>query len=224
MPIPLVKQAMEQSRGREPVVKAMALLRGARVLAAVDREAAKEAFGEGCALAERLALDPHELESVLCEAVELGASVDPMAAVALFRGLPRGRREFLRDATGRRLTQTLARCGAFETAVELLEDLSCPATGAGIVVQNAPDLALQRRAMAAARERWRLRPQHGRTLPNTSFSGSFRSIGESWRRRIDRVGWRKFCRRLRRNPIRRSMPGSVRWNCVPCATCACSKS
>jgi len=143
------------------VVAAMALLHGARVLAAVDREGAKLLYAEGCAALEGLALTGHARGLVPWEAVRLGATVDPIAALALFRRLPAGGPDFHSGSTGRLLVQSLAQTGEFETAVELLEDLNCPSGGAGIVVHLAPDIALQRRAMSSARKRWRMARQPG---------------------------------------------------------------
>ena len=133
----------------------MVLLHGARGLAAVDPEAARKAFAEGLALAEALELDPRVLTVVLCEAVQLGAGADPEAAVALFRRIPSGSPDLHRSSAGQRLVDSLARSGQVEAAVELLEDLSLPAGGAMQVLQLTSDRALQRRALAAARERWR---------------------------------------------------------------------
>jgi hypothetical protein len=147
----LVQDAIRQSRGREPVVTAMVLLHGARVLTAVDSEAAKRAFAEGRRMAESR---DYSSRPVALEAVRLGAGVDPMEAVALFRRLP-GRDKIMRESIGRDLVRSLAQDGLFETAVELLEDGSRPVGGAQFVVDLCPDPELQRRAMAAARQRSR---------------------------------------------------------------------
>src|SRR5437868_4376865 len=111
MPTSLVKRGIEQSRDREPIVKAMTLLYGARVLAALDREAAKQAFSEGIAVAEGLPLDTRYLALVLEEAVRLGATADPLAAVALFRRLPPGDPVMGRSSTATMLVQSLAQSG-----------------------------------------------------------------------------------------------------------------
>ena len=167
MPGDLVKQAIEQSRSREPIVTAMALLHGARVLAAVDREAAKAAFAEGRAMAEELPPDGRYRDFVHWEAARLGAGADPAAAVALFCRLQQPFFDIHRRTVGCQLVQSLAESGEFEIAVELLEDLSCPAGGAAAVVSRTPSVELKRRAMAAARARWRLHDdpfRHGEDL------------------------------------------------------------
>ena len=87
MPVNVVRRAIEQSGNREPLVRAMALLCGARVLAAADTELAKGAFDEGVKIAEGLPLDVRHRELVLEEAVRLGTTADPLSAVALFRRL-----------------------------------------------------------------------------------------------------------------------------------------
>ena len=53
------------------------------------------------------------------------------------------------------LVQSLAQRGDLEAAVRLLEDLDYEVGGAPAVVHFASDPRLQRRAMSAARERWR---------------------------------------------------------------------
>src|SRR5438552_991841 len=122
MPASLVKRAIEQSGDCAPPVQAMALLYGARVLASVDKEAAKQAYREGVAVAESLPLDARQLTLMLEDAVRLGATADPLAAVALFRRLPPGEHPMARSSTGTMLVQSLAQSGDVETAVELLED------------------------------------------------------------------------------------------------------
>jgi hypothetical protein len=72
MPETLVKHAIEQSRGREPVVRVMALLHGARVLAAVDREGAKRMSGMDAA---RLLDEIPDTDLALFGAIELAAGV-----------------------------------------------------------------------------------------------------------------------------------------------------
>src|SRR5260370_707507 len=113
MPDVLVKRAIEQARSRDPLVKAMALLHGARVLAAMDKEVARQAFAEGVATAESLTLPAHQMESVFNEAVRLGAFANPIAAVALFRSLPAGHHRFPRSAAGTTLVQSLAQSSDF---------------------------------------------------------------------------------------------------------------
>jgi hypothetical protein len=166
MPLILVQRAIEQSRSRQPLVRAVALLYGARVLSVIDKEAAKRAFAEGVTTAESLPLDARQLHFLLEDAVRLGTMADPLAAVTLFRRLPPAERYIGRSSTGAMLVQSLARSGEFQTAIELLEDLNCETGGAAAVVHFASDPALQRRAMLAARERWRaLRSRSEITTP-----------------------------------------------------------
>src|SRR5687768_4357213 len=104
----------------------MALLYGARVLgAAGDRASAAAAFAEGVEIAERLPFDPRVIESVLAEAVRLGATADPLAAVGLFKRVHWDSHFVRHTGTGTMLVQSLAQRGDFETALELLEDLRC---------------------------------------------------------------------------------------------------
>lgn len=80
------------------------------------------------------------------------------------------------------LVQSLAQSGAVETAVELLEDLNCEASRAEAVVHLASDLALQRRAMRAARERWRAlrkRPDSPGAFEQHEF---YRLFSQHWRK------------------------------------------
>ena len=138
----------------------MAFLLGARVLAAVDKKAARQIFEEGIITAESLNLPTLQTESVFNEAVRLGAFADPVAAVALFRRLPATRDLLPRRSAGTMLVQSLAQNGDFESALTLLEDLRCDVGGAQAVVHWSSDPALQRRAMVAARERWRTDRKH----------------------------------------------------------------
>ena len=92
---------------------------------------------------------------VLEDAVRLGAMADPIGAVALFQRLPLPGHPMGRHSTGAMLVQSLAQSGDFETAMGLLEDLNCETGGAQAVVHFASDRAVQRRAIFAARERWR---------------------------------------------------------------------
>ena len=91
MPANLVKRAIEQSREREPLVRTMAHLYGARVLTTVDKEAAKQAFAEGAAMAQDLPLDTRCLYLVREEAVRLGTTADPLAACRPVPALALGR-------------------------------------------------------------------------------------------------------------------------------------
>ena len=88
----LLDRTFEQAVQRDPLVNAMVLLRGAPVLSAVDRDAARRAFADGVRLAESLRYDTRRLDFILDEAVKLGATADPEGAVALFRRLPVGER------------------------------------------------------------------------------------------------------------------------------------
>ncbi|HTX36769.1 MAG TPA: hypothetical protein VME43_17190, partial [Bryobacteraceae bacterium] len=139
MPLALVKRAIELARDRDRLVRAMALLNAARVLAAMDIEAARQAFGKGVSAAEGLHLPAHETEFVLHEAVGLGAYADPLAAAALFRRLPPGDHVLLRHRAGTKLVQSLALSGDFENALGLLEDLHYEVGGAQAVVDWAAD-------------------------------------------------------------------------------------
>jgi hypothetical protein len=105
-------------------------------------------------IAESLPLEPRQRAVLLEEAVGLGCAANPPAAVALFRRLPAHELPG-RDSAGTTLVQTLAQTGDFETALYLLEDLGLQVHGAGAVIHFASDPAVQRRAMFAARERWR---------------------------------------------------------------------
>jgi len=183
MPANLVKRAIEQSRNREPLVNAMALLGGARVLAAVDQEAAKQAFAEGVTAAENLPLAARHLELVLDQAIQLGTMADPLAALALFRRLPSGQHRLWPSSTGSMLLRSLAQSGEVETAIELLEDLNCETGDADVVVRIASDPALQRRAMLAARERWRaLRKRPDFPWPALAQNGFYRLFSQHWQK------------------------------------------
>ena len=109
MPDVLVRRAIEQAESRDPLVKAMVLLRGARVLAAMDKKAARQAFAEGVATAESLHLPSREREHVFNEAVQIGAVADPIAAIALFRRLPAEPFRFPRRSAGTMLVQRTSR-------------------------------------------------------------------------------------------------------------------
>jgi hypothetical protein len=155
MPVHLVKHTIEQSRSRGPFVNSMALLSGARVLASLDNPAARQAFAEGVQLAEGLPLPTHRLRHVLNDAVRYGALVDPVAAIALFRRLLSDYPPHPGHANGTMLIQALAQGGEINAALELLEDPACDTGGAGIILHHTADPTLRRRAMIAARDRWR---------------------------------------------------------------------
>uniref|UniRef100_Q01U16 Uncharacterized protein n=1 Tax=Solibacter usitatus (strain Ellin6076) TaxID=234267 RepID=Q01U16_SOLUE len=133
----------------------MALLSGARALASLDNPAARQAFAEGVQLVEHLPLRTHSLGHVLNDAVRYGALVDPVAAIALFRRLQSDYPRHPGHIAGTMLVQSLAQGGEINAALELLEDPACDTRGAGIILHLTPDPALQRRAMVAARDRWR---------------------------------------------------------------------
>ncbi len=163
MPDTLVIRSIEQARDRDPTVKAMTLLYGSRVMAAMNRALATQIFAEGVASIQGIAQPGHQIEGVFNEAIRVGAFADPRAAVALFRSRPAEGHAFSRRSAGTMLVQSLAQSGDFESALELLEDLTCDVGGAQAVAHLASDPIVQRRAMSAARERWRVRPK----LPDT---------------------------------------------------------
>ena len=182
MPDALVKRAIAQARRRDPLVKTMALLYGARVLAATDKEAARQAFAEGLAAAESLTLPAHQMANVLDEAVRLGASADPSAAIALLRRLPASG-DASRHRAGTELEQALAESGDFENALALLEDPKLEVGGAATVAHRSADPAVQRRAMAAARERWLAqRTQPGPRGNPFAEQEYFRLFASLWRK------------------------------------------
>ncbi|HTX35809.1 MAG TPA: hypothetical protein VME43_12345, partial [Bryobacteraceae bacterium] len=89
----------------------------------------------------------------------------------------------LRHRAGTKLVQSLALSGDFENALGLLEDLHYEVGGAQAVVDWAADPAVQRRAMAAARERWRahrksMDSHRGRSAENDFF----RLFSRHWRK------------------------------------------
>jgi hypothetical protein len=186
MPAELVRDAIEDARTRVPLVRAMALLCGSRVLAAVDEPAAREAFAEGLAIAETLSLARHQ-DFLLDEAIRIGATADPVAAVALYRRTAM-RFRFHSHHTGTHLVQALAARGDYEGALALLEDPALDVGGAAIVVHSCADPALQRRAMAAARERWRSADERSHWQAAHEYHQLF---SRHWRKlaRADQEGW-----------------------------------
>jgi hypothetical protein len=184
MPASLVQRAIEQARSRDPWVKALALLYGSRVLAAVDNEAARQAFDEGVATAESQRIfDGHIVDHLLCDAVRLGARVDPASAVILFRCLRARDGDPRIMFVGSQLVQALAQSGDFENAVRLLEDPKCEAGGAGAVLHFAFDPVLQRRAMWAARTRWReLRRREGPVRNHFAYQEFYHLFSLHWRK------------------------------------------
>jgi len=102
--------------------------------------------------------------------------------VALFRRLPSDEHYLGRRSTGTMLVQSLAHSGNFETAIGLLEDPRYETGGAQAVVYLASDPALRRRAMLAARQRWRaVRKSFG---PRTPFEQHefYRLFSQHWRK------------------------------------------
>jgi pentatricopeptide repeat protein len=187
MPANLIKRAIEGSRDREPIVQAMALLTGSRALSASDAAAAREIFTEGAQIAEDLPLDARCRRLFLEEAVRLGAAADPIAAAALFRRLPADERRVWRSgSTGSMVVESLAKRGDMEAALGLFEEMDCDMRGAEAVIQHSPDSAMQRRALAAARELWRRHPEDWRIRHNfwQLFSRHWRKVAsaeqESW--------------------------------------------
>jgi hypothetical protein len=153
MPGKLVARTIEAAQDRDPVARAMVLLSASRVLAALDRPAARRVFADGVELLKSIPFDPHVRSFVFDEAVCLGSTADPVAALELFLNLPEEENRFVRRSAGRMLAQGLAKAGEFEAVLRLIEDPSCEADGAGYLIQYAPELTV--RAMIAARERWR---------------------------------------------------------------------
>jgi hypothetical protein len=137
----------------------MVLLHAARVLAAGDKQAAKETFAAGLALAESLAPDFPFPGVLLEEAVRLGAVADPPSATALFRRLPPDDALPRRRSVGTSLVAALADAGEFDLALALLEDPACEVGGAAVVCLRAPDPAVRLRALHAAHARWQARPE-----------------------------------------------------------------
>lgn len=95
MPHELLRRAIEQSKGwDDPLLRAMVLLHGARVLAVVDKGAARRAFADGLVMVESISLPARHLDLILNEAVRLGIAADPVGAVALFHRLPEAKARF----------------------------------------------------------------------------------------------------------------------------------
>jgi hypothetical protein len=176
----LLQRAIEQAKDSEPLGRAMALLHAARVLTALDKDEARRTLADGVAAIEKLSLDGRTTGLVLNQAVSLGSAADPFAAVDLFRRMPPREDDFMRGSTGTKLVQSLAVNNEMEAAVSLLEDLNLDVGGAGIILHLAPDLATRRRAMYAARERWRSR--HERSDSHRGGVEEFYSLlSQYWR-------------------------------------------
>lgn len=153
MPAPLVRDAIAQSRTRDPLIAAMALLNGSRVLAYMDLPAAKQAFANGVEAIGHLPLDTRTMESVRHEMVQLGVSADPEFAVALYKQYAPAWELHFSEAE---LIGGLARHGDTALALSLLEDLRYLVEGAQLLILADPDPAFQRRVMQAAKARWPL--------------------------------------------------------------------
>ena len=155
MPISLVRQAIERSRESDPLLRAMVLLHGSRVLATAHSDEARKAFAEAVAIVDKLELEPRALDIVLSEAVEIGAGVDLPSAVALIRRRSAASEFGMGRKAVSRLVQAMVKSGDAEGAVELLRDCRVQLDGALAILQYATDPAIQRRAMEAARSLWR---------------------------------------------------------------------
>ncbi len=184
MPRDLVEAAIGQAEGREPVVRAMLLLHAARVLAALDAEAARGRFAEGLAILESLPAQVHNRyhDYLLFDAVMLGAEADLVTAVALFQRLAQDRDLSLHRNAGTHLVQCLVRSGDLETAVRLLENPAYQIRGAAIAMSRATDPAIERRIFHAAREHWRARGQSTRLSEPFLSSDFYRLFSTHWKK------------------------------------------
>jgi hypothetical protein len=181
MPRDLLSSAVAQAREREPVVCAMTLLGASRVLIALDQEDAHRIYAEAVARAERLPLNGHQLMVVLDQAVSIGATVDPLAALDLFRRQP-SKDHPGRYLAGTILVQALVEAGELERAVALLEDRTCHVGGAGLVVSRATDHGLKLRAMFAEWQQWRAGRSHSKRPMSGRLDRDFYSlVSQHWR-------------------------------------------
>jgi hypothetical protein len=176
----LLRRVIEASKDREPLVRAMALLNVARVLAALDKEEARRTFADGVMEVDKLSLDRRTADAILNEVVRLGSTADPFAAADFFRRLPSSDDASMRRWAGTMLVQSLAENNEMEAAVSLLEDLKIDVGGAGIILHLAPDLATRRRAMYAARERWRARHKRSDSQPG-GVEEFYSLLSQYWR-------------------------------------------
>jgi hypothetical protein len=151
MPDQLVRDAIEQSRTREPLVNAMALLSGARILAYIDLAAAKRALAEGLSVFDGVP-DIFNLH----EAVLLAVPVDPEIAVSRYKQMDTSRPHHF---DGRTLISQLATHGFASIALDLLEDLRYPVEGGLPLIAASQDPMFQLRVLRAAKARWRM-PRH----------------------------------------------------------------
>lgn len=178
MPAAMVQRAIEQARDRDAFVHTAALVYGSRVLASLDKQAAKTAYAAGVTAADNLALSDHDREHFFRQIVQFGASVDPLAALMLFRRtLSLQRHPFIWESATSMLAQGLAKSGEFEAALELLQDPNCtPALGP----EWTDDPSMRRRFLLAAREGWRARNRRaGQGAPRCE--GFYRLYAQHWR-------------------------------------------
>lgn len=157
MPAAMVQRAIEQARSRDAFVYAAALVFGSRVLASLDKQAAKRTYVEGVSAAEDLPLMGRDREVFFVQIVELGAIAHPATALLLFRRTLRVETPAFRWASAASmLARGLADHGELDAAVELLRDPIC-IPGLGWTWSNDPPV--QRRLLLAARDGWRARRQ-----------------------------------------------------------------
>jgi hypothetical protein len=142
MPLQLVRDAIEQSRARDPLTCAVILVTGSRVLAYMDLPAAKAAFLEGVAALG----NEYPLRA---DAVVLGVPAAPEAAIELYRQLPP-------DGHLPPIVNILVRHGELALALALFEDFQYPVDGADALIQADPNPEFQLRVLRAAWARWRL--------------------------------------------------------------------
>jgi hypothetical protein len=156
----------------------MALQQAARVIAAADVQEARDAFERGVALIASAAPEARTRGLVQREAVRLGTSVHPDAALAILRQLHAdGGDRFDLGSLGVSLVAALVELGEMERALELLEDLSLEAGGAGAVMHHASDAAIRLRALRASRVRW-LRFTEHRSMMHDEFPHLFSQFRE----------------------------------------------
>ncbi|MFN0101833.1 MAG: hypothetical protein ACKV2U_07060 [Bryobacteraceae bacterium] len=175
MPVQLVRDAIQRSRTRDPLVTAMALLTRSNVLAYMDLPAAKRAFAEGVTAFEKIPFDPRISQYLRQDIVGLGVPADPETAIAIYKQSDFGH-EF-RVFDGHELINALAQHGFTSLALDLLGDLRYPVEGAGALMLANPDLTFQRRVLAAAKARWHL-PRRSRRSDSfyPLFSRHFRVL------------------------------------------------
>lgn len=147
-----IRRAVEEAGERDPLLHAVARLRGSRVLAVGDPDEGRRALADAVAAIEQLPLASHDRELLLVEALWVGSTVDPSTAIELFRRLA-ALQPTVPYRFGLQLVQELAAQGLLEQAVSLLESGHLQAGAAGPVLrfaQGQPDL--QARALRAELE------------------------------------------------------------------------